>query len=382
MRASVAPPPSASPAHPSPALLRGPLFGGYTVVAVVAAWLVGIALRASDSLSPRIAPWTWLALSGACAMLATLAALLAPRRVGALYVILRLLLMGAMLGAFLALGAARTAWSDPAADPTSVARYANGSSVRLRGEVISEPDLRDGARLLTIEASSIRVGDNGSTQPVSGRITTAYYGPDDWFAPGYGNTRSLSGDLVSLNGRYAPPGVVAELTKGRSVIGDREGDNPLLARLFELRLALAQAIQRALPEPEAALLIGILLGLKNSRIALASGALHRDRHDPPRCSCWPQGLDTRRRGDARLPSVRALAARGRIAARGRRLRRRRRWRSSRVARRDHGRSARAGLGVGPLLQHLYRTCARRPRHERRRNSRQLMNLAAKFPLGC
>jgi competence protein ComEC len=235
----------------------------------VAAWLVGIALRASDILPPRAAPWTWLALTGACAMLATLAALLTPlfaqSRVGARYV---------------ALGAARTAWSDPATDPTSVARYASGASVRLQGEVIAEPDLRDGARLLTVEVSSIRVGNNGPTQAASGRITTAYYGPDDWFAPSYGDTLSLSGDLEPLGDRYAPPGVVAELTKARSVIVDREGGNPLLAWLFDLRLALAQAIQRALPEPEAALLIGILLGLKTpvlrSRLALftATGTIH------------------------------------------------------------------------------------------------------------
>ena len=176
------------------------LFGGYTVVAVVAAWLVGIALRASDILPPYVAPWTWLALAGACAMLATLAALLTPflaqNRLRLLYLALRLLLMIGILGVFVALGAARTAWSDPATDPTSVARYANGASVRLQGEVIAEPDLRDGARLLTVEVSSIRVGDERPTQAASGRITTAYYGPDDWFAPAYGDTLSLSGDLV------------------------------------------------------------------------------------------------------------------------------------------------------------------------------------------
>jgi competence protein ComEC len=257
-------------------LRRDPLFGGYLLVAVVAAWLVGIALRGSDILPAHAAPWTWLALTGVCAMLATLAALLTPllarNRVGAHFLALRLLLAVGLLGAFLALGAARTAWTDPATDSTSVARYANGASVRLRGEVVAEPDLRDGARLLTVEVSSIRLGDNGPTQPASGRIMTAYYGPDDWFAPACGDTLSLTGELASLNGRYAPPGVVAELAKARSVIVDRNGGNPILARLFELRLALAQAIQRALPEPEAALLIGILLGLKTpvlrSRLAL------------------------------------------------------------------------------------------------------------------
>jgi len=117
------PPASTSPARRI--IAYGPLFGGYTVVAVVAAWLVGIALRASDILPPRAAPWAWLALAGACAMIATLAALLtsllAQSRLRLLYLALRLLLMVGIPGAFLALGAARTAWSDPANDPTSVA---------------------------------------------------------------------------------------------------------------------------------------------------------------------------------------------------------------------------------------------------------------------
>jgi ComEC/Rec2-related protein len=284
MATTVTPAPTVPSARPSFTDMHGPLFGGYVLVAVAVAWLVGIALRASDILSPHVAPWTWLALVGAGAMVATLVTLLTPllvrQRVGPRYLALRLLLMAGILGAFLALGVARTAWTDPATDPTSVARYANGAFVRLRGEVIAEPDLRDGARLLIVEVSSIRLGDNGPAQSASGRITTAYYGPDDWFAPAYGDTLALSGELVSLNGRYAPPGVVAELTKARTVIVEREGGNPLLARLFELRLALAQAIQRALPEPEAALLIGILLGLKTlvlrSRLAYftTTGTIH------------------------------------------------------------------------------------------------------------
>src|SRR5262249_47683474 len=114
-------------------------------------------------------------------MLATLAALLTPllarNRYGVHFLVLRLLLMVGILGVFVALGTARTAWSDPANDTTSVARYANGASVRLQGEVIAEPDLRDGARLLTVEISSIQAGDGGPSQPASGRITTAYYGP-------------------------------------------------------------------------------------------------------------------------------------------------------------------------------------------------------------
>jgi hypothetical protein len=83
MTANVALPPSAPASHTPARLLRGPLFGGYTLVAIAAAWLVGIALRASDILPPRAAPWTWLALAGACALLATLAALLTQGHIGA-----------------------------------------------------------------------------------------------------------------------------------------------------------------------------------------------------------------------------------------------------------------------------------------------------------
>jgi hypothetical protein len=49
MTTNTAAPPSAPSSHTSSTRLRGPLFGGYTVVAIVAAWLVGIALRASDT---------------------------------------------------------------------------------------------------------------------------------------------------------------------------------------------------------------------------------------------------------------------------------------------------------------------------------------------
>jgi hypothetical protein len=106
MTSSAASPPSAPTSPAQRIIAHGPLFGGYTVVAIVAAWLVGIALRASDTLPPYVAPWTWLALAGACAMLATLAALLTPllaqNRVCALYLALRLLLMIGILGVFVA----------------------------------------------------------------------------------------------------------------------------------------------------------------------------------------------------------------------------------------------------------------------------------------
>jgi competence protein ComEC len=74
--------------------------------------------------------------------------------------------------------------------------------------------------------------------------------------------------------------VLARLVGAYAQIEARGGGNPILARLFAVRVQLAQGIQRTLPEPEAALLIGILLGLKTpvlrSRLALftATGTIH------------------------------------------------------------------------------------------------------------
>src|SRR5258706_10846933 len=117
-------------------------------------------------------------------------------------------------------------------------------------------------------------------QAASGGGEADVVGPDDWFAPAYGDAVSLSGPLRPLAGSYAPPGVLARLSGARATIRSRGNGNPLLAALFALRVRLAQAIQRALPEPEAALLIGVLLGLKTpalrARLALftATGTIH------------------------------------------------------------------------------------------------------------
>ena len=74
--------------------------------------------------------------------------------------------------------------------------------------------------------------------------------------------------------------MIARLTGVRATVVSQGGGNPLLAALFDLRLRLAAIIQHALPEPEAALLIGILLGLKTpvlrARLPLftATGTIH------------------------------------------------------------------------------------------------------------
>lgn len=258
----------------------GTLFGGYLFVAIVGAWIAGIALRPTGPLD-ALGAFLWLALAAACVALAVGAAVIG-RRVTTTTRWPRLLLAAGILGIFVALGAARAATADVSSDPAAVSRFAQGESVLLRGEVAAEPDLRAGFRYLAIETSAFSLDGGHTWQRAVGRVEAAVYGPDDWFAPAYGDSISLGGTLEPLGTAYAPPGTLARLSGARStVVLARGGGNPLLAWLYRLRVALAQALQHALPEPEAALLIGILLGLKTpalrARLPLftATGTIHQ-----------------------------------------------------------------------------------------------------------
>ncbi|HLY32772.1 MAG TPA: ComEC/Rec2 family competence protein, partial [Ktedonobacterales bacterium] len=288
--------PTTAPTSPTPGSGIAPgiaSFGGYALVAFVSMWLAGIALYGAVSAFAIFDPWVWLGAALAGGVLALSLWVMARRFASPQSIaisasaahfrwqaILRALPIVALLGAWLALGMARAAWSDPARDPLSVGRYATGVSYEIQGAIVEEPDIRDGYRYLTVQVSAISLDSGQSWQAADGRIEATVYGPDDWFAPAYGDTVTLTGKLTPLAGAYASPGVVARMSSARADILARGGGNPLLAWLFGLRVALARAIQRSLPEPEASLLIGILLGLKSptlrARQALfvATGTIH------------------------------------------------------------------------------------------------------------
>ena len=255
-----------------------PLFGGYVFVASVAAWMGGLALVGTGPLGA--APLAiWLAMAGLFATL-WLVGRLATRSISrAAGLGWRLVIVTGVLGFWLALGAGRAAL-DTGNDAASVARFATGGQVSLRGVVTSEPDLRAGYRLLTVSVTQASPDGGRSWFAADGRVEATVYGPDDWFAPDYGDTVTLSGRLRPPGQGYSGAGIVAKVTGARATVRQRGGGNPLLAALFRLRLRLAQAIQRALPEPEASLLIGILLGLKTpalrARLGLftSTGTIH------------------------------------------------------------------------------------------------------------
>lgn len=260
---------------------RPPLFRGYTLVALVAAWVGGIALRPAGPLV-ALTPLAWILLAVLCLAIWIVAGVIGRMLVATSpsWRVWRALLMLGMLGCCAALGAARAAGADTRYDASSVGLLANGRSVVLQGVVATEPDLRDGYRYLTVDVSAVGLGGTYAVRPATGRIEAIVYGPDDWFSPAYGDTVQITGTLEPLGAGFVSPGVVARVVNARVTVSQRGGGNPLLSFLYNLRLQLAQAIQRSLPEPEAALLIGILLGLKTpvlrARLALftATGTIH------------------------------------------------------------------------------------------------------------
>src|SRR5579884_321212 len=284
--------PAAPPAHA--AIGRRPLFSGYALVALVGGWLAGIALRQTGPLA-TLDVSLWLILAGLAAGAGLLAALLGrvmsgrvmsgrvmAGRVaaGQIAAYWRGVLLAALLLCTAMLGAARSAAADPANDPHALTHLvAFGATTHVRAQVATEPDLRNGYRLLTLDTQAVSLDGGKTWQSASGRIEADWYGADDWFAPDYGDTLELTGTLAAP-GSASSPDVTARLDKAHGTITARGEGNPVFAWLFQLRVVLAQALQHALPEPEAGLLIGILLGLKTlslrARLPLftATGTIH------------------------------------------------------------------------------------------------------------
>jgi competence protein ComEC len=182
-------------------------------------------------------------------------------------------------GLWLAIGGIRGAWDNPAQASDAISRQPAGVSLQVAGTVSQEPVLEATGRLLIVDVDQVSRDGGARWQPAVGSLEAHVGGPDDWLAPAYGDALQLTGKLVPLTGS-APAGVLARMSVTSVTIAARGGGNPLFAWLFNLRVLIAQGMQRSLPEPEAALLIGILLGLKTPvlrmRLALftATGTIH------------------------------------------------------------------------------------------------------------
>jgi len=223
---------------------------GLTLVVIACAWLTGIALD-SWLLLPSFA----LLIGAGAAVL--LAVLLWPDRQARLVMLIILSLL---------LGAWRFASVSPGNDPYAISTFIGTGKIIVRGSVVAEPAVQGRSRVLLIEVSSVSTNGGSSWQDAHGQLQAKTLGTliEDPYGANYGDTVELQGKLQPPL-PHSPPGVFAAMAFPGITV-DSTGGNPIIAALYHLRVTLAGIIAQSLPQPEAALLIAILLGLRTSAL--------------------------------------------------------------------------------------------------------------------
>ena len=189
-----------------------------------------------------------------------------------------LLRLASLAALALLLGMARYYALAPPPGERSLAFYHDRGVVRLEGEVVEEPTLRDQSTDLRLSARHLWLGE----QPVEveGGLLLRAARP----APAsYGDELEVVGELeappdypgFAYHEYLARQGVYSYMAYPR-VVGVRpaSGFRPLVA-LSRWKESLGLALSRSLPEPEAALAQGILLGVRASIPADLQDALAR-----------------------------------------------------------------------------------------------------------
>lgn len=145
---------------------------------------------------------------------------------------------------------------------SDIAQY-NGNNGTIEGIVVTEPDIRDDRIQLRVLSDSIFI--NNATVPTSGRVLVETFVLTD---VKYGDFIRATGTLItpaewdtfSYGDYLAREGVYTIMPFAGVEVIDSGYGNPLFATLFDLKQQVKNQIAQSLPEPQAGLLTGILLG--------------------------------------------------------------------------------------------------------------------------
>jgi len=223
----------------------------FLLAAMAGAWLSGIMLA---SLLPHTLIAVKAPLIAVCALFVLIAALLFRYTTHGHYV---LLLLGCLL-----LGAARYGIALPDDDPQAISQFVGRTHIMLQGNVADEPEVVKRHRQLTIAVTAVSTDSGTTWHNAHGDILVLLNSTlvEDPYGANYGDQVELNGTLQPpLPG--SPPEIFASMAFPKLRVS-ASGGNPLIAWLYHLRILLATLIQRALPQPEAALLIALLLSLR------------------------------------------------------------------------------------------------------------------------
>lgn len=237
---------------------------GYALVVLVSAWLAGI-LLASILVLPML---VLLACAGTFGILIILVYQDRQMR------------FGILLAVCVCLGAWRYTVALPSNDSHSITAFIGPSSLEVRGTVADEPQVQVRTRLLLVDVNAISTDGGNHWQEVDGQVQveTLDTALEDPYGMNYGDSVKLQGKLQGPillhlacqedtvdSTTYAPAGIFASMLFPRVSVTDA-GGNPVVGFLYHLRATLATIIEQALPQPAAALLIAIILGLSTSEL--------------------------------------------------------------------------------------------------------------------
>ncbi len=164
-------------------------------------------------------------------------------------------------------GAWRVLAMQPQIDAHHVAFYNDGPDVALTGVIVADPDIRDQYTYLRVRAESLTAADG--TRPVRG---------DVWVRTSRYPYRTY-GDRLEIVGRLETPpedadfsyrqylarqGIYSMMSRPRLTLLATDEGSRLLSLLYGLRRRAQATLAAILPEPEASLLTGILLGIEST----------------------------------------------------------------------------------------------------------------------
>jgi len=152
-------------------------------------------------------------------------------------------------------------------DEGKVYFYNDRGVTGLKGTVSGDPDVRDTSARLTLEAAEIKLDDGW--RPAAGKVLVVV---PRYPAYLYGDFLQLAGELETppqvgdfdYRGYLAHQGIHATMYyPGIEVLDKGRGFAPL-AGVYSLRSNLARVLAEVLPEPQAALAQGIVLGIRSN----------------------------------------------------------------------------------------------------------------------
>lgn len=224
------------------------------------AFVLGIALAAAVDLPPA----AWLIPAAIIALAAFIERRIHDPRYTAARRFFRLPL--ALLPAAVLLGAGRMALAQPAFTPADLAFYNGRGEAVMEGAVAAAPDRRDRATQVRVAVDTITF-EGEAAIPVSGLALLRLPGGYDL---AYGDRVQVTGSPVappevegfSYRAYLARRGIHTYLAYPRVQRTGSGPAHPLWQAVYTLRQRAYDFIQRAYPQPESALLAGILLGLE------------------------------------------------------------------------------------------------------------------------